>query len=161
MATIHLSPWEREWAEYVGRKRTEANRGKGDARHYDPVRMQDNLTANIASCVAELAAAKRVNQYWDGSFWSADTHDNFSDRADVGGNIEVRRIRARQNPLAVRRRDVERERQMVLVFPYPDDFVVAEVIGWGFAQQLWEVGRPSDYDPNNTRVVDQTFLKAL
>jgi hypothetical protein len=161
MVEVRLSPWEREWSEYVGVKRTEANEGKGNAAHYDPARMQDNRTANIASCVAELAVAKVLNRYWDGSFWTAEQHEDFADRVDVGHNIEVRRIRQPNNPLAVRRRDVERGRHMVLAYPHPDDFVVVDVIGWGMAVRLWEIGSPSDYDPVNTRVVSQSFLTAL
>ncbi len=161
MSRVELTPWEREWAEYVGRKRTEANEGKGNAAHYDPSRMQDNLTANIASCVAELAVAKRLNRYWDGSFWTAETHDAFADRADVGENIEVRRIRSAGNPLAVRRRDMERGRHMVLAFPHPDEFVVVDVVGWGTAAELFPIGRPADYDTENTRLVEQVLLNPL
>jgi hypothetical protein len=161
VSRVELTPWEREWAEYVGRKRTEANEGKGNAVHYDPSRMQDNLTANIASCVAELAVAKRLNRYWDGSFWTAETHDAFATRADVGENIEVRRIRSPQNPLAVRRRDVERGRHMVLAYPHPDEFVVVDVIGWGTAADLFPLGSPADYDLENTRTVSQSLLNPL
>lgn len=162
MTTMTLTPWEREWADYVGTKRHEANLWKRDAKHYDPARMQDNLTASIASACAELAAAKRLNKYWDGSFWTAEQHDQYRNRADVGDNTEVRRIRQPQNPLAVRARDVERGRVMVLAFPVPDQFVQVEVIGYGLAAELWESGVPADYDPDGTtRLVPQGMLNPL
>jgi hypothetical protein len=162
MAEIQLTPWEREWAGYVGLKRHEANINKRDAEHYDPARMQDNLTANVASTVAELATAKCLNKYWDGSFWTAAEHGKYADRGDVGENTEVRRIRSRWNPLPVRARDVERNRIMVLAYPHPDEFVLVEVIGWGWAADLWEQGKPADYDKaGNTRLVVQECLNPL
>jgi len=155
-------PWERAWAEHVGTMRHEANAAKRDAQYYDPARMQDNLTASVASCCAEIAVAKRLNKYWDGSFWPAADHAKHRDQADVGLNTEVRRIRSRGNPLPVRRRDVDAERLMVLAFPVPDEFVTVEVIGWGYAVDLWKVGVPAEYDRRGTtRLVSQDRLYAL
>jgi hypothetical protein len=162
MSEVRLTPWEREWAGHVGLKRHEANLSKQDAAYYDPARMQDNLTASIASAVAELAVAKRLNKYWDGSFWTAEEHGQYSDRADVGENTEVRRVRRHGNPLPVRARDVERDRIMVLAYPVPDEFVTVDVIGWGYARDLWEQGRPADYDQaGTTRLVVQECLSPL
>lgn len=162
MSSVELRPWEREWAGHVGLKRHEANLSKRDAAYYDPARMQDNLTASVASACAEIAVAKRLNKYWDGSFWTAAEHDLYREGPDLGENTEVRRVRARGNPLPVRARDVERERIMVLAFPVPDEFVVVEVIGWGFAVDLWDQGRPADYDrEGTTRLVPQKVLFPL
>ena len=162
MTTIRLEAWEREWAGHVGGKRHEANLWKRDAKHYDPARMQDNLTASVASACAELAVAKRLNKYWDGSYWTAQEHDRYRDRPDVSENTEVRRIREAGNPLAVRARDVERGRVMVLAYPVPDEFVTVEVIGYGMAAELWELGVPAAYDPDGTtRLVPQAMLNPL
>ena len=161
LTQITLTPWEREWAEYVGVKRHEVNLKRGDAAHYDPQRMQDNLTASIASCVGELAAAKHLNKYWSGSFWDVRDHNKWKHLADVGENTEVKRIRKPGNPLPVRWRDVEAERVNVLVYPHPPDFVVVDVIGYGLAKQLWTVGDPAMYDEDGTRLVKQRFLIAL
>ena len=126
MTAIELTPWEREWAGHVGSKRHEANLWKRDAKHYDPARMQDNLTASVASACAELAVAKRLNKYWDGSYWSASEHDRFRSNADVGQNTEVRRVRERGNPLPVRKRDVDANRIMALAFAEGPRFDVVE-----------------------------------
>ena len=162
MTDIHLTAWEREWAGHVGAKRHEANLWKRDAKHYDPARMQDNLTASVASACAELAVAKLLNKYWDGSYWTAEQHDLYREAPDVGRNTEVRRIREPGNPLAVRARDVERERIMVLAYPVPDAFTTVTVIGWGYAASLWECGVPAAYDPDGTtRLVPQGMLDPL
>ena len=162
MSEVTLEPWEREWAQHVGVKRHEANLSKRDAHYYDQSRMEDNVRASVAAACAELATAKLLNKYWDGSYWTASQHGKFADRADVGSNTEVRRVRNRGNPLPVRARDVERGRVMVLAFPVPDEFTTVEVIGYGMAAELWEFGRPADYDQaGTTRLVPQGWLRPL
>lgn len=155
-------PWEREWAQHVGEMRDAANANKRDAPYYDPKRMEPNLIASVASACAEMAVAKRLNKYWDGSFWTAAQHKQFRHLADVGTNTEVRRIRSRSNPMVVRERDVKAGRVMVCAYPVPDEFVVVEVIGYGLAVELWEHGRPAPYDEKGTtRLVPQNRLHAL
>jgi hypothetical protein len=158
---VRLDPWEREWAEHVARKRNDANVGKADAAHYDPARMQDNLTASIAACVAELAVAKACNLYWDGSYWPAHRHPEFADRPDVGANVEVRRTRKAWGPLVIRKRDVERNRVMALAFPVPPSFVDVRVVGTIGAARGWELGVPADYSPSDTRLVAQSHLTKM
>ena len=162
MSEVRLEAWERAWAGHVGMKRHEANEGKRDAAYYRPELMEDNLRASIASCCAEMAVAKRLNRYWDGSFWTAEQHDRYSDRPDVGTNTEVRRTRRQGGPLVVRKRDVEAERVMVLAYPIPDDFTVVDVIRWAYAVEVWEQGKPAHYDPSgSTRLVPQECLNPL
>jgi len=158
---VRLETWEREWAEHVARQRNAANEGKADAAHYDPSRMQDNLTASIASCVAELAVAKACNLYWDGSYWPAERHREFADRADVGRNVEVRRTRSVNGRLPVRKRDAERDRVMALAFPVPPDFVEVRIFGTVGARRAWLLGDPADYDPEGTRLVGQRHLSPV
>lgn len=162
MSRVRLEPWEREWAEHVGLKRHEANAAKADAAYYRPGLMEDNLRASIAACVAELAVAKRLNRYWDGSYWTADDHHLYADRADVGENTEVRRTRSPNGRLVVRKRDVKEKRVMVLAYPIPDEFVEVEVVGWAYATEAWEQGEPAHYDLSGaTRLVPQDMLYSL
>lgn len=162
VSEVRLEAWERAWAGHVGLMRDKANAEKGDAAYYDPARMEDNVRASIAAACAEMAVAKRLNKYWDGSFWEASQHRRFAGRPDVGENTEVRRVRRRNSPLPVRLRDVERQRIMVLAFPIPDDFMVVDVIGWGKAVDLWEQGADADYDrAGTTRLVSQDRLYPL
>lgn len=161
MSRVELFPWEREWAEYVALMRHNANLAKRDAAHYERDRMEDDMVANIAACVAELAAAKRLNRYWSGSFWTAADHDRYKHLPDVGTNTEVKRVRKPRNPLPVRKRDVDADRVNVLVYPHPPEFVVVDVIGYGLARELWEVGEPAMYDEDGTRLVAQRLLKPL
>ena len=162
MSKVNLEPWEREWAGHVGKMRDEVNANKRDAAYYDPARMEDNLTASVAACCAELAVAKLLNKYWDGSYWTAHEHRKYAGRPDVGQNTEVRRTRSRGGALVVRRRDVDRGRLMVLAYPIPDDFVTVDVLGWAWASEVWDAGRPADYDKEGTtRLVGQEWLNPL
>ena len=153
MSEVRLSDWEREWAGYVAAKRYEANIGKPDAHYYRRELMQDDLIADTAAIVCELAVAKRLNRYWDGSFWKAREHNGYSDRADVGQNTEVRRIRERSNRVTVRAKDVSNNRIIVCAYPYPDEFVLVDVIGWGWAADLWEQGQPAHFDDSGTTML--------
>ena len=60
--TVNLESWEYEWASHVGARRYIENWERGDAAHYDRNRMQDDRTAQVAACVAELAVAKCTNK---------------------------------------------------------------------------------------------------
>jgi len=162
VSEVRLEAWEWEWAAHVARKRQEANVGKQDAPWYDRNRMENDDVAALASCCCEMAVAKRLNKYWDGSYWAASEHDRFRSNADVGQNTEVRRVRERGNPLPVRKRDVDANRIMALAFAEGPRFDVVEVVGWGWAKDLWEVGEPASYDKRGTtRLVAQEFLWAL
>jgi hypothetical protein len=162
MSEVRLEPWEREWSEHVGTRRHQARLTTRNAEHYDDSRMEDDLRADIAGACAELAVAKRLNRYWNGSYWTAQQHSKYLNGADVGANTEVRRIRERHHKLQVRTTDVERNRIMVLAYPVPNDFTVVEVVGYGWANQLWEVGDIASFDKTGTvRLVRQDSLYPL
>ena len=80
---IGLEPWEYEWATMVGVRRFTANWNKQNAKHYDPSRMEDDRTAQVAACCCEIAVAKATNRFWSGTVWSADNHDKEKHRPDV------------------------------------------------------------------------------
>jgi len=162
MTEVTLEPWEREWAGHVGTQRHKARLTTPNAEHYDDSRMEDDLRADIAGAVAELAVAKRLNRYWNGSYWTAQQHSKYVKGADVGANTEVRRIRDRSHKLQVRTTDVERNRIMVLAYPVPDDFTVVEVVGYGWASELWEFGEVASFDKTGrVRLVRQGWLYPL
>lgn len=95
---IKLEAWEYEHACDVGIRRYTANWDKQDAPHYqDKTRQEDNRTAQVASAVCELAVAKHTNRYWSGHVWHASEHNKYRHIADVGANIEVRRLRTRDS----------------------------------------------------------------
>lgn len=156
---VALEPFELEHAVSVGHRRHIANVAKQDAYHYDKARMQDNVTANVAASACEMAVAKALNKYWSGSVWDSSQHDRYRREPDIPPDLEVRRVREPGNPLAVRRRDVEAGR--VMVSAYADEetnFAIVTINGWLDAETAWEVGRPSSYDKENTRLVDQKLL---
>jgi hypothetical protein len=74
---ITLEPWEYEWASHVGTRRYIENWGKSDAAYYDKSRMEDDRTAQVAACVAELSVAKYTNRYWSGHVWTAQEHGKY------------------------------------------------------------------------------------
>tara|TARA_B100001245_G_C22868045_1_gene417487 strand:- start:41 stop:541 length:501 start_codon:yes stop_codon:yes gene_type:complete len=157
MVNVKLESWEYEWALHVGARRYIENWSKTDARHYDRNRMEDDRTASAAACVAELAVAKLTNQYWGGHVWPGNRHETYKDMADVGHNIEVRRVRTSNNA-AVRRRQLDKGLVLFVVRPIPPEFRTADVLGWIDHDEAWEKGEPSKYAPENTRVIAEDYL---
>jgi hypothetical protein len=154
---VNLQTWEYEHACNIGIRRYTANWSKKDAPHYKKERMEDDRTAVVAAAICELAVAKYTNRYWHAHVWHASEHDRFRDLPDVGRNIEVRRIRTGAH-VAVRKHQLGRGLVLWAARPEPPEFRQVELFGWMRDDEAWEVGRPSEYDPEKTRVVDVALL---
>lgn len=154
---ITLEPWEYEWASHVGTRRYIENWNKKDAPHYDRSRMEDDRTAAVAACIAELSVAKHTNRYWSGHVWNASQHDKYRHQPDVGANIEVRRLRTRDTA-AVRRKDLGKGLVLFVARPIMPEMRTCEILGWIEYDKAWELGQPSNYDPENTRLISPEHL---
>jgi hypothetical protein len=100
--------------------------------------------------------------YWSGSAWDSAMHDLYRHEPDVGGNIEVKRVRSRENPLVVRKREVAADWLIVSVYSVPPAFEEVEILGWLPAREAWELGSPADYDARGTtRLVGQESLRSI
>ena len=157
MILVELHPWEYEWALHVGARRYIENWGKADAPYYDKKRMEDDRTAQAAACGGELAVAKLTNQFWAGHVWPKNKHEEFKGMADVGHNIEVRRVRTSSNA-AVRRKQLGKGLVLFVVRPVAPEFRAVEILGWIDHDEAWEKGEPSGYDAEGTRVIAEEFL---
>ena len=160
MILIELEKWEYEWASHVGIRRFTENREKQDAAHYKREYMEDDRSAQVAAAIGELAVARVTNQYWGGHVWAGNRHVENKNRADVGYNIEVRRVRTSNNA-AVRRRQLGKGLVLFVVRPVPDEFRTVEMLGWIDHDEGWELGGPSGYDPENTRVIAANHLHCV
>lgn len=161
MKRVDLHPWEFEWAMFVAARRSAENWGKRDAPHYKKERMEDERTASAAACVCELAVAKATNRYWSGHVWHKSDHDRYrNDIADVGDNIEVRRVRTSDNA-AVRRHQVGKGLVLFVARPVMPEMASVDILGWIRYDEAWEKGEESKYDPQNTRVISPEFLTEL
>lgn len=141
---INLEPWEYEYASYIGIRRFTANWNKQDAPYYDPKKMEDNRTAQVASAICELAVAKAFNQYWSASIWDESQHDNNKFIPDVGHNIEVRRVRTKPGP-AVRHKDLNRGLIIAGAVAIAPEFKQVEILGWIHADEGWNLGIEESY----------------
>lgn len=155
---IQLEPWEYAHASDVGIRRFTANWDKQDARHYDRQRMEDDRTAQVAAAVCELAVAKYANRYWSGHVWHASEHEKYRDIPDVGHNIEVRRIRT-GNTAAVRKHQLNRGLILFAAKPFAPEFTAVEIGGWLPYDEAWDLGEPSHYAPDTTRLVSTERMK--
>lgn len=101
---ITIMPWEYERCFAVGIGRFTARWNTPDAAYYDRDLMEEDRNAQAAAAICELAVAKYTNQYWHGGVWSSGDHFKYMRLADVGSNIEVRRVRT-ANAVMVRKKD--------------------------------------------------------
>ena len=90
---IELHPWEYERGFHIGIARFTANWGRPDAPHYDRSRMEEDRKAQAAAALCEIAVARHTNQYCHGHVWHWSDRHKYKHLADVGEDIEVRRIR--------------------------------------------------------------------
>ena len=158
MVNIELKPWEYEWASHVGIRRFIENWEKSNAKHYsDEKRMEDDRTAQVAACVAEFAVAIHTNRTWSGTVWSKEQHNRYKHLADVGTNIEVRRIRTRKMA-TLRKHQLDKNLILFVAEPIAPEFRVVTVHGYINYDYGWEIGKPTDYDPENTREVPLSAL---
>ena len=157
---VALEPWEYVHACNVGIARFAANWGKNDAEHYKKELMEDDRTAQVASAICELAVAKATNRYWSGHVWHKSEHAKYRDVPDVGANIEVRRART-GNSIAIRRHQLGKGLVVFGAYAKPPEFREVEVWGWLDYDQAWELGMPSRYDEENTRLLSRDLLNPL
>jgi hypothetical protein len=157
---VTLDPWEYSWACHVGIERFTANWQKSDAAHYDRNLMEDDRTAQQAAAICELAVAKATNRYWAGHYWSGQSHEANKHRADVGTNIEVRRVRTGQTA-AVRRRQLNLGLILFAAHLPDPEFRTVDVWGWITMEEAWALGQPATYDPENTRVIHRSEFVAI
>ena len=158
---VTLDPWEYAHALDVGTRRFIANWNKGDAEHYIKERMEDDRTAQQAACVAELAVAKHTNRYWPGHVWHASEHSRYKDVADVGDNIEVRRVRDPRNGIAVRRHQLGKGLILWAAHPVPPEFRTVELYGWLPYDEAWDLGTYPNWDggKQKTRTVPRHLFR--
>jgi hypothetical protein len=120
--------------------------------------MEDDRTASVAACAAELAVAKHINRYWSGHVWDHRDHNQYKTMPDVGTNIEVRRIRTRDKA-AVRKIQVGKGLVLFVAKPIMPEIRSVEIYGWMKYDEAWEVGIQSDYDAD-TRLIGTEYLNA-
>jgi hypothetical protein len=101
---VQILPWEYERGFAVGIGRFVANWGTSDAPYYDRSLMEEDRSAQPAAAICELAVAKYTGKYWHGGVWCRGSHHKYKHLADVGDNIEVRRVRTGK-AVKVRRKD--------------------------------------------------------
>lgn len=157
---IDLTPWEYEWASHVGARRYIENWHRADAAHYDRSRMEDDRTAQVAACVAELAVAKYANRYWSGHVWHRSEHNQHKKIADVGTNIEVRRLRTKETA-AVRKKQLGQGLVLFVAKPIMPECRQVMIYGFLDYDTAWSLAVPTEYDPENTRELGAEFLRLL
>ena len=129
--TVPMTPAEIQLAHWYGMCRLIANQNSQDKEYYNRSAMVADREAHPAAVLCEMAVAKWLGIYYVPTLWAASAHKDNKHLADVGTNIEVRRVRTPQTGPAIRSTD----RGKVLVGVYlpddvADDWGELEILGW-------------------------------
>ena len=176
---VSLYSWESADARRIAAARLSANSGRGDRRSYDPgLIMDDNLSANVHSVVAEIGTARALGGYCYNAVWTRESHDQYaSDLPDVLlGDLEVEvkwRRKGRYVPIDQKDADRNRivvwteasvmgcEREDCVHRPARDNSSdLARILGWTWAAEAWPRGKQFGTDPAR-RAVSPNVLKSV
>jgi len=130
---IKFYPWEYQRGFDVGIGRFVANWGRPDAPHYDRNLMEEDRKAQAAAVLCEIAVGRYTNQYCHCHVWHWSERDKYKHIADVGDNIEVRRVRT-GNSVMVRVSDAGRIVWGVRLLD--DEYRTAEILGYIPAEEV-------------------------
>lgn len=181
MSIVTMTQKEMEFISKVGWLRTEENKSKRDIADYDKRRMTlSDLQGNRLGVMGEAAVVKFFGydvlntplSVWP-SFYLSE-HKNLYDGADVNvaaGNFEVRRVNKKNNPIAIRKKDVEQNAIVIQTFveftqradgsiniPRPE----VHILGWADAAAAWDTAEvPAWSVSNKSRVVTPNSMDQL
>lgn len=154
---VELTPWEYIHAHDVGIRRAVANWNVQDKLSYRQGNNQPEIIASPAAAIAECAVAKALGRYWSGHVWDNRDHSKHKGLPDVEPNIEVRRVRERNNPISVWEKNTGQGKVMVATYPIPPEFRAVEILGFIPYDKAWELGQ----EKTGRRVVQQSLLKPI
>lgn len=154
---VTLESWEYIHAHDIGIKRAVANWNVPDKKSYTQGNNQPEIIASPVACISELAVAKATNKYWVGGVWDNRDHGKFKALPDVAPNIEVRRVRERNNPIALWKSGVGKGLILAATYPIPPEYRQVEILGFIPYDIAWEKARES----YARRALDQSFLRPI
>jgi hypothetical protein len=144
---VELSWYEMDMAILVGVNR-ETSSWRKNRKHSAGYKPKDLFDTGIKAAGSEIAVAKSLGLYWDGSV------DTFKDKADVGNKTEVRMTSMREPKLIVRPNDYDSRDYVLVRDLWQHGFNPKyEILGWlsGFDAKQKEYltdngnGRPPAY----------------
>lgn len=155
---------DEDWAlaHLHGARRVAANKAKKDRASYRNGLNEEDRRANTDAVLCEVAVARHlgIDWDWDMASWKAEDHHKFRHRADVGTNIEVRRIRKPHNPPSLRPWQVGKGLILFAAFVMPPEGMNVRIIGWRDYDEAWELAGQATYDKkgSGSRTLTQDHL---
>lgn len=147
---ITFSKKEKDFIKQVANLRTIVNEGKNDIKAYQGVtKYMTKEDLNLVSVLTEAGVVKSLGydltetplEVWP-SFYLP-THKGLYDGADInhnGRSLEIRRVNKRENPLAIRTKDVQHGAIVVKTFvPHTQIIEDGKVVGMKDVKPLVEV----------------------
>ena len=155
-----------DWAlaHYHGARRVAANKFKKDRASYRNNLNEEDRRANIDAVLCEVAVARHLCLDWDWNMasWPASEHHKHRHRADVGTNIEVRRVRQEGNAPSLRPWQVNKGLFLFAAYVMPPEGMNVKILGWRPYDDAWADAKPAAYDKkgSGSRTLNQKHLLA-
>lgn len=157
MIQVVLHRYEVQFANEVAKIRTKENKQN---HIYNRDDLEPQPVAELNACCGEMAVAKSLNKYWGGLAWLNEEHQKFRESvADIGENIEVRRVKRHDGRLSFRHHDVSHNRLLFLVYVHhanPDWITDTAVDIIGYIHALEALPNATKYP--NGYAIEQRYL---
>ena len=143
--------YTKSWA--AGAMRLLANLHKNDAPSYRHGANQPEHIAQPLAVMGEVAVARHLGLGWDWNkaVWDASDHHANRNKADVGANIEVRRVRNLRQKPSLRSRQCGRNLAVFFVYPMPPEYLQVKILGWVPQDEVWGDCIPAIYNGEPSR----------
>lgn len=137
--------YEASWAAGIARMMENLN--KNDAPDYQRGHNIPEHLAQPLAVMCEVAVARHlgVPWDWDAAVWAAKDHNRFRNNADVGSNIEVRRVKYPNGPVSLRSNQVGKGLTLFVAYAMPPEYLAIKILGARPYDDAWNDAQPAVY----------------
>lgn len=135
--------WVNSWT--AGARRVTENLRKSDSEDYARgLNIPEHLAQPLA-VMCEVAVARHlgIDWDWDKAVWKAKDHNRFRHNADVGTNIEVRRVKYENGAVNLKSNQVGRGLFVFTAFAMPPEYLNVKILGFRNYDEAWDLAKPA------------------
>lgn len=145
---VRISKTDYEQAWTAGIRRMTENLNKADAVDYQRGRNIAEHLAQPLGVLCEVAVARHLNidWDWDRAVWAAKDHHRYRNDADVGTNIEVRRIKYPNGAASLKANQVGKGLTLFVAYAMPPEFLNIKIVGASPYDRAWHLATPAVYN---------------
>ena len=121
---VTLEKYEFEIAKFVGQARNNSAMAKGSKDHFTLRKGEESEDLHIIGACGEVAVAKYLNIFWDGSV------NTYKTSPDLKPSLEVKTTRNPEGDLYIKNHESLEQRFILVARGVKDKFAVWDIVGW-------------------------------